>query len=88
MNKAEQKEKGIKFPPLFTKDEDNDKMTNTNKVVTQSAGQTNTTSTEATTKDDLAPISMEEYENENQLRDLKKAMEFDAQIAVEEGLEK
>ena len=38
MNKAEQKEKGIKFPPLFTKDEDNDKMTNNNKVVTQSAG--------------------------------------------------
>lgn len=38
MNKAEQKEKGIKFPPLFTKDEDNDKMTNTNKAVTQSAG--------------------------------------------------
>lgn len=31
---------------------------------------------------------MEEYENENQLRDLKKAMEIDAQIAVQEGLEK
>jgi len=63
MNKADQKEKGIKFPPLFTRDEDNDKMTNTNKVVTQSAGQTD--NKDAANKDDLAPISMEEYENEN-----------------------
>lgn len=31
---------------------------------------------------------MEEYENENQLRDLKEAMKIDAQIAVQEGLEK
>lgn len=61
-------------------------MTNTNKVVTQSAGQTD--KVDSATKDDLAPISIEEYENENQLRDLKKAMEIDAQIAVQEGLEK
>lgn len=63
MNKADSKEKGIKFPPLFTRDEDNDKMTNTNKVVTQSAGQTD--KVDSATKDDLAPISIEEYENEN-----------------------
>lgn len=31
---------------------------------------------------------MEEYENENQLRELKEAMKIDAQIAVQEGLEK
>lgn len=35
MNKVEAKDKGIHFPAgLFSKDEDNDKMTNTNKVVT------------------------------------------------------
>jgi hypothetical protein len=38
MNIAEQKDKGIHFPPLFSRDENNDNMTNTNKVVTQSAG--------------------------------------------------